>query len=343
MICSKIAMKIVYRWHIKTQDVYNRMRVNIILIAIIALALMAGILWSETNNDSLYPVPKVKIYVPSKPGGTTDATARAFARSLERYAGVKAVVINQTAGGGTVAVSSVADAQGDGGTLLVFHAMLHVSHETGRGAVAASDLTVLATISRATDVYVVRSDTPFDSLNGLFEYSQTRELMIASQMGGTTQLKASALATAAKLHGGDIRPVAIGSMAKRLTALLGKQVDVSIVDLKTARQYLDAGSIKPLAVISGIRDPFEPDWPTAIEQGVNIDLAQVGEIYAPEDMPLDKRNKLDSIFSIVLQDPELVRDLARVKQSPEYRDSTDALLFIQDENERIQSMLRTGL
>jgi putative tricarboxylic transport membrane protein len=256
---------------------------------------------------------------------------------------VKAVVVNQTAGGGTVAVSSVAGARGDGGTLLVFHAMLHVSSGTGRGAVAASDLTALATISRATDVYVVRADAPFDSLDGLLRHSRNGELLVASQMGGTTQLKASALASAAELQGGQLRPVAIGSMAKRLTALLGEQVDVSIVDLKTARQYFDAGSIKPLAVISGKRDPFEPDWPTAIEQGVDIDLAQVGEIYAPKDMPFSTREQLDAIFYIVLQEQELVLDLARVKQSPEYRGSADALLFIQDEDARIQAMLKTGL
>ena len=319
------------------------MKVNIILIATIVLLLITGFLWPETQNDSLYPVPKVKIYVPSKPGGTTDATARAFARSLERSTGVKAVVVNQTAGGGTVAVSTVADAQGDGATLLVFHAMLHVSHGTGRGKVAASDLTALATISRATDVYVVRADEPFDSLDGLFSHSQKRELVIASQMGGTTQLKASALAAAAESEGGQLRPVAIGSMAKRLTGLLGKQVDVSIVDLKTARQYFDAKSIKPLAVISGIRDPFEPDWPTAKEQGVDIDLAQVSEVYAPKSMPVEIREQLDSIFSAVLQDPELFRELARVKQSPEYRGSADASDFIEDEDARIQSMLKASL
>jgi len=319
------------------------MKANIILVAIIALVLTAGFLWPETKTDSLYPVPKVKIYVPSKPGGTTDATARAIAQSLERNTGVKAVVINQTAGGGTVALTSVADARGDGGTLLVFHAMLHVANATGRSAVSADDLTALATVSRATDVYVVRADEPFDTLAGLFAYSADRDLVIASQMGGTTQLKATALATAAGEHGGHLRPVAIGSMAKRLTALLGKQVDVSIVDLKTARQYLDAGSIKPLAVISSTRDPFEPDWPTASEQGVDIDLAQVGEIYAPGQMPEGMRTRLDSLFGTVLSDPQLIKDLARVKQSPEYRNSLDAQVFIQAEENRVQTMLKTGL
>ena len=85
------------------------MKVNIILIATIVLLLITGFLWPETENDSLYPVSKVKIYVPSKPGDTTD-------------------------------------------------------------------------------VSVVRADEPFDTLDGLFRHSQQRELVIASQMGGITQL-----------------------------------------------------------------------------------------------------------------------------------------------------------
>lgn len=319
------------------------MKVNLILTAIIASVLIAGKLWPETRTGNLYPAPKVKIYVPSKPGGTTDATARAFARSLERHTGVKAVVLNQTAGGGTVAVASVADARSDGGTLLVFHAMLHVAHGTGRMEVGASDLTALATVSRATDVYVVRADAPFDTLDGLFSHAVNQGMVIASQMGGTTQLKATALAAAATQHGGHLRPVAIGSMAKRLTALLGEQVDISIVDLKTARQYLDAGVMKPLAVISDKRDPFEPDWPTAVEQGVDMDLAQVSEIYAPGDMAVKIRDRLDTIFETVLQDPELALELARFKQSPEYRNTADALAFIQAEEAHVRDMLDTGL
>jgi len=319
------------------------MRTNLFLVMVIAFVLGAGYLWPETGDNSLYPVPKIKIFVPSKPGGTTDVTARAFARALERHSGVKAVVINQTTGGGTVAVSSVANARGDGGTLLVFHAMLHVSHRTGRMEVGADDLTPIATISRSTDVYVTRADAPFDSIQSLFAHAINTEVLIASQLGGTTQLKATALADAAAQHGGQLRPVEIGSMANRLTALLGGQVDVSIVDLRTARQYLDAGDLIPLAVISDHRDPFEPDWPTALEQGVEIDLAQVSELYAPGDMTAPVRDSLDAIFGIVLQDPELASALAQAGQSVEYRNAADALAFIQGEQARVRAMLEAGL
>lgn len=323
-------------------EVYKTlMKVNLLLVMVILVSLAIGYFWPETGENSLYPVPKVKIYVPSKPGGTTDATARAFARALERNSGVKAVVINQTAGGGTVAVASVASARSDGATLLVFHAMLHVSHDTGRMDTGASDLTPLATISRSTDVYVARAESPFDSLQELFAHAPEQELLIASQMGGTTQLKASVLATAGYHNGVNLRPVAIGSMAKRLTALLGGQVDVSIVDLKTARQYLDAGTMKPLAVISDHRDPFEPEWPTALEQGVDIDLAQVSEVYAPGNMTGAMRARLNAVFKTVLQDPELTRELQRAGQTPEFRDSDDARFFIEAEAARVSRLLET--
>lgn len=330
-----------------TNEIYKSgkhpLKANLVLTGIIVLALIAGFHWPDSADDSLYPVPKVKIYVPSKPGGTTDATARAFARSLERHTGVKTVVINQTAGGGTVAVASVASAPADGGSLLVFHAMLHVAHGTGRQEQSADDLTPLATISRATDVYVVRTGAPFDSLDGLLNHSVNHDLTIASQLGGTTQLKASALANAAAQRGGSLRPVAMGSMAQRLTSLLGEQVDVSIVDLKTARQYLDAGTIKPLAVISDQRDPFEPGWPTAIEQGVDINLAQVNELYAPGNMSIATRTHLDGLLAAALQDPELELDLARVKQALEYRDSESAKKFIQAEALQVSRILDQGL
>ena len=319
------------------------LKTNLVLAGIIALALFAGYHWPDAADSSLYPVPKVKIYVPSKPGGTTDATARALARSLERHTGVKTVVINQTVGGGTVAVASVAGAPADGGSLLVFHAMLHVAHGTGRQEQSVLDLTPLATISRATDVYVVRTDAPFSTLAELLDHSLDHELTVASQLGGTTQLKASALSNTAEARGGRIRPVAMGSMAQRLTSLLGEQVDVSIVDLKTARQYLDAGTVRPLAVISDQRDPFEPEWPTAMEQGVDIDLAQVNELYAPAGMKPDTLSRLDGLLAVALEDPELVRELERIKQAPEYRNAADANAFVQAEASRVNRLLEQGL
>jgi len=203
----------------------------------------------------------------------------------------------------------------------------------------AEDLTPLATVSRASDVYIVRADAPFNTLDELFAHSRERELIIASQMGGTTQLKAEALAEAAQRHGGELRPVAIGSMANRLTALLGEQVDVSIVDLATARDYFEAGKAKPLAVISNVRDPFEPDWPTAAEQGVAIDLAQVGEIYAPAGLPAALLEHIDQALKPVLQDAEMIRELALVKQAPEYRDAAAAQAFIRSEQAQVAQLL----
>jgi len=310
------------------------------LIAITLACLFGSGFLAKLPSVADYPVPKVEIYVPSRAGGTTDQAARAFAAALERNSGVDAIVINQSAGGGTVAVNSVYRAKPNGSKLLVFHAMLHVAHDAGRLGIAASDLDPIATLSRSSDVYVIKANAPYSDIETLFEYARSTPLTVASQTGGTTELKAEAFAKAADAAGASVRPVAVGGMAKRLSAILGGQVDISILDLKTTRQYLDAGTLLPVGLISSERDPFEPEWPTATEVGVAAALSQVNEIYAPPGMDAETRRVVHEAVARALADPALAESLRRIKQNPDYRIGEEAAAFIASEAALVAEMAR---
>lgn len=306
-----------------------------LIAAASALALLSGS-QAALAQPAEWPADRAQIYVPASPGGITDSAARAFSRALERAAGPTAVVINQTGGGGVVAIQSVADAQPDGGTLLVFHAMLHAAHLFGRSPYTYEDLTPLATLAQANDVYVARADAPFDTLPELFEYAKEHEVLLASQLGGTTQVKGDALVRAS---GDTLRLVDAGSEAERVTALLGGQVQVSSTSVATAQQYEASGDFKVLAVPTATPDPFAPDWPTAISQGVDIDFPLTLELYGPPGIPGEVMSQMAAAIAAAAEDPEYKSELEKIKQSPFHLSPEDTATFVAKEFDFVDTMI----
>ncbi|WP_138466190.1 tripartite tricarboxylate transporter substrate binding protein [Poseidonocella sp. HB161398] len=289
-------------------------------------------------DEAAWPVKRVQILVPASPGGITDSSARTFARALERAAGVTVSVVNQTGGGGVVALQSVASARPDGSTLLIFHAMLHAAHLFGRSPFTYEDFTPISTLSQANDVYVARADAPFSTLPELFEHARTHpgEVMLASQMGGTTQVKGDALV---KASGGTLKVVDAGPEAERLAALIGEQVQVSSMSVATAQQYVESGDIKVLAVPTAKPDPFAPDWPTAQSQGVDIDFPLTLELYGPPGIAEGPMSKIAATMQAIAADPKFAEEMNRIRQTPYILSPDETADFVAKEFSFVDSMI----
>jgi tripartite-type tricarboxylate transporter receptor subunit TctC len=61
-----------------------------------------------------------------------------------------------------------------------------------------------------------------------------------------------------------------GDAASKATALLGKQIDVTILPYGTAKGYMDSGDFRALAVAREDRNHRYADVPTFIECGYNV-------------------------------------------------------------------------
>ncbi len=302
-----------------------RQRITRVATACVLVMVLAG----PAHADQAWPAEVVRVYVPAAPGGSSDAIARVFARFFEQASGASVAIVNQTGGGGIIAVQSVVTGRPDGSSLLLYHTALHVSHALRRSPFKYDQLKPLATLSMVNDVYAVRADAPYDTLTELLEYArkQAGALTIGSEFGGTTQLKGQALAATDK----SFRVVGAGSEAKRITSLLGGQVDVISMSVASAQQFEKAGDIKVLGVLNTRPDNFAPHWPTAASQGVDAHLPQVFALYGPKRLPSELIEKFDTIMAAIASDPDYVAAIQHIKQSPDYRNSSEAAEFLTNE------------
>jgi tripartite-type tricarboxylate transporter receptor subunit TctC len=289
-----------------------------------------------------WPVGEIRLYVPASPGGSTDLLARLLKTVLDRELGATVVVVNQTAGGGTVATENVIQAKPDGGTLLVHHALLHTTNLFGRSKNSYRNLEPLATISEVNNLLATRADAPFSTMAQLkasLAAGGAGRLRLASQLGGTTQVLGQAVA---RWAGTGLRVVDAGSEADRIAALLGKQVDLALLTVSTAKQYERSGDVKVLALFNRQPDPIAPEWPTAASAGLDVHFPLTFTLYGPPGLPADLVGRVDAALARAAKDPAVAAQIAQIQQSPSHRDAAATRRYLDGEFAFVAEMIRAG-
>lgn len=285
-----------------------------------------------------YPVDTVRVFVPAKPGGGTDAGARLFAEFFEKHSDATVAIVNQPGGGGVIAAQSVVRGADDGSVLLFFHAALHTANLFGQSPFAWDSFTPLATTSAVNEVYAVRADAPYSNMEEFVAYAKEHpgELNVGSQLGGTTQVKGQAINAAT---GGNLRIVDAGTEADRTTALLGGQVDVISMSVANAIQYSADGQMTVLAVMSSEPDPAAPEFPTTADVGMDFSLPLTMTVYGPETVDASVSEAFEAVVAEIAADPDYAARLATQAQVPALRGPAAAAEFLASENATIADLL----
>lgn len=307
--------------------------------AFMALVALLGAVAIGLAQDE-YPVDSVRLLVPANPGGGTDTAARLVADALQDQLGVNIAVVNQAGGGGSIAEQSVLEGEPDGSRLLFYHAMMHAANLLGQSPFSYQDFTPIATVSMSNDVYAVRSDSPWETLTELLEYARENpgEVVVGSQLGGTTQVKGEALRVMGDV---DVRIVDVGTESDRVASLLGGHVDVVPMSVGNAQQYVESGDINVLAVLNEERDPLAPDWPTATEQGVDIHFPLVFTLHGPAGLDEDTVQMLNDALQAASQDSDFQESIARVRQHLDVRSVEETEQYVADEHEFVRNTIES--
>lgn len=295
---------------------------------------------SKQGDQVEYPKKNIQIIVPFAPGGQTDVSGRVVAQHLQKHMGVPVVVVNQEGGSGSVAMETVRTAEPDGYTLLYYHEMLHTAKHTGKYQYGLESLTPIATLAAVDQVYMVRSDSSWQNLQELVDYAKQHphEIKVGLQLGGTSHFMGALLCDAAGI---DLHMVDIGAESERIAAIKGKQIDLIITSVSNALNYAAAGDLRPLAVLSSERSPLAPDWPTAKELGVDMEWTTLHALYGPKDLPEEIVSVLDKALGKMIEDPEFLKDLDKIKQTLDYRDSAQATKFLVEEEALVERLAKT--
>ena len=282
--------------------------------AVAALAVMAASPGPAMAADD-WPQSPIHLIVPFPPGGSTDITARQFAKSLSTVLGGASIVIDNLPGAANnIAESRVAYAKPDGYTLLFAQPNLVLNSIFGPRP-DFDPFKQLAPISIvATVPYIIAASpkAPFHTIQDFLKAAKAapgQYTISSAQLDyyvGLLQIKAGIKLQHIPYKGG----------AQAMTDTSAGTINSIFALSPVVMPYIQGGKLQAMAVTSRQRVSMLPDVPTLEESGIHYDNVIWFAMLAPAGTPPAVLSKLAAATKKAAQDQEFVTALGRLGATP---------------------------
>lgn len=283
------------------------------------LAVLAGLaVVTPATAQQPYPAARPIEFVVLFPAGTSaDVTARVLAEGMGRQLGTQIVVVNRPGGGGAVGYKYAVLQAPDGHHMVWSSNAISTTFHTGTLPFDYKSFLPVARVQIETPLLFVRSEAPWKTLRDILQQAKAKPGTLTignSGFGSHTHLSSVWLFKAAGFQVVDV-PF---NAAQVVPSLLGGHVD-AVVQLPGALAgLLKAGTVRALVAMSGARDPFFPDVPTAREQGMDISAELWRGVVVPKGTPPRIVARLEDAIRKTVASPEFARATGKLLVAPAF-------------------------
>ncbi|MBN8490757.1 MAG: tripartite tricarboxylate transporter substrate binding protein [Burkholderiales bacterium] len=263
-----------------------------------------------------FPNRVVKIVVPFAPGGVSDAIARPLANAMSASLGQPVIVENKPGAAGNIALEMVARAPADGYTLLLGNVSTNAMNQTSYAAtlkvVPTKDFTAIGVVGTTPSVLVASMNFTPKNAQELIAHARANPGKINYWLPGVASGPHFDMVQLEK-HAG-IKMTAVpysGGAGPGMTALIGGQVDIGLINLGGALPQVKAGKLKAIAVSTPLRLSDLPDVPTAAEAGLGSLSSSWQALFVPSATPKPVVQKLHAALNDALGNPEVKDAIAK--------------------------------
>jgi len=260
-----------------------------------------------------YPNRPIQLICPWGAGGGTDAVSRIIGTLLKAELGQPVNVVNRTGGSGAIGHTAMATAKPDGYTIGLATVELTMMHWMGLTPLTYKDVTPVCMVNFDPSGINVRTDSEWKTYKDLEKYIKDNQGKLKDS--GTGQGGIWHLAMAGWLKTLGLPPTAIQwipskGAAPALQDLLAGGIDMSTCSLPEAATLIEAGKVRPLAIMADKRDPKYPDVPTLKEMGMDWSCGAWRGITAPKGTPPEIVAVLEKAIAKVVQSKDFKEFMA---------------------------------
>jgi len=293
------------------------MRIQIAYAAL--LLAMSGVHAAEPA----FPTKPVRIIVGFAPAGAADITARLLGQRLAALWGQPVVTDNRPGAGSTIGSEIAAGATPDGHTLTVVSASYAAS--AGLYKKLAFDpvkaFTPITMVAAGHNLLAAHPSVPAKTAKELIAYAKANPGKLTMGSAGTGSVTHLAGELFKVMAGIDVTHVPYKGGGPNLTALIGGEIQISVMSLSAAIGQVKTGRLKSLGITSLKRSVAVPDIPTVAESGLpGYEAKNWYGILTPAGTPKFVVAKLNRQINDILRTPDMIAAL--VKQGLEAEGST---------------------
>ena len=280
-----------------------------------------------------YPSRSVELTVVMAPGGVADLAARIYNDELSKALKVPVTVVNRAGGGGILGTSYVARARKDGYNILQVNegpiiVMPVISKEVTYDPL--NDLAPLGQFVTMPTLLVVRSDSPFKTLGDLVAFAEKNPGKLRSSSGALWNSSHLALEIFGSAINSKFTAIPYQSGGEAVAALLGGHLDLVTLVPSSLSAHIAAGTIRPLAFLSKVKDPNYANVPTSAELGYRHETFEgwLG-VFAPSGTPQPILDVLVPTMEKIFKSPDVVERAAKIGCIVDYKSPQEFRNYIE--------------
>lgn len=272
------------------------MNIGVLAAVLGVLALPAA----EATAQAFKPTRPVELVVHTGPGGGSDVFARIVNNIFEQeqLLPVRANVVNRSGGGGAVAMSYVAEKKGDPHVIAFYTSVwLTAPLTTKEARVQFTELTPIANLIYDPSLIIVRSDSPYRTLNDFVEAAKKSPGKLL-QAGSSVQAIGNLIRQVVQKQSGAMWTyVPMPGGSERITAILGGHAQILIGDPGEVKEQVQSRAMRVIAQMAERRLPAYPDVPTLQESGFTMpNIRTVRGVVAPPGLTRDAVAYWEGVF-----------------------------------------------
>jgi tripartite-type tricarboxylate transporter receptor subunit TctC len=299
--------------------------------------------------DETWPTRPINLTVPFGPGSGSDLVARIIGSRASELLGQQIVIENMGGAGGVIGVAKVARAAPDGYQLVIGAVDTFAQSQTLFKRPAYNSLTDFTPVGLVTDqplLLTVRKDLPVSNVKEFIAYVKANQAKMqfgSAGVGAAPHLLCLQVTTAI---GAEVTHVPYRGSAEALKDLVAGSLDYYCPLAIGAIPLINAGSIKPLAILTEKRSPLLPNLPTAKEQGLDVaDGDYWNGLFFPKGTPDAIIAKLNAVMNTTLDTPAVqarLRELATTATAPDQRSPDYLQHFVESEIAKWAAIMKAG-
>ena len=262
-----------------------------------------------------WPSRPMHLIVPFPPGGPTDLIGRTAAKMLSDSLGQPVIVDNRPGGSGTVGVGVLAKAPPDGYTVGMTAITLATAPHLGPVPFdALKDFSPITNLVATTPLIVVHPNFPASNLAEFIAHVRANPGKIHYGTPGVATVPHLAAEMLQNAAGIKLVHVPYKGTAQLSQDLLAGAITLNFESsLTLARANIQAGKLKPIAVLSAKRSPLLPEVPTVAESGYpSINASPWFGLGGPAGLPREMVVRMNEILVKGLRDPEVIERFAGI-------------------------------
>ena len=281
-------------------------------LVLFLLAFLATLAQAQTG----YPSRPVRMIVPQPAGGGYDKIARVIGEFLQEHWSQSVVVDNRPGANGIIGTEAAAKATPDGYTIMLGGIGPHGINPALYKSLpydAIKDFAPIVLVASSPNLLAVQHELGVRTVQALIALMKTRKdrplTYASSGNGSSTHLAAEMFAS---LAGVQLVHIPYKGSAPMVTALIGKQVDLSFVNVLDLLPHVKAGTVRALATGGAKRIQALPEVPTVAEAGIpGAETSAWFGFYAPARTPREIVAKLNADINKAIEAPRVRNNVAR--------------------------------